>query len=92
MLGQVAQRCRSEGEAGLALALEGQPADQVAVQAGHEVDVTGIGLVLPGGQDAGHVELGLATDLVGAGIDNMGGWSGLRAVPPFDHKRRKPEP
>ena len=74
VLREVAQRGRRVLETRVALTFERQSADQVAVEPSDEVDVARVGGVLAGRADAVHVEPGLTTDLVGAGVDDMSRW------------------
>ncbi len=86
VLGDVAERGRCVGEALVALALEREPADELSPQSGHVVDVAGVGRILGHGVDGVEVELGLAEDLEGAGVDHVGRGVATWPVPSLDHE------
>jgi AcrR family transcriptional regulator len=90
MLGKIPQRGRGVGVTVVALPLEGKPPDQITRQAGHEVDVTGIGRVFGCAEDRFHVESRLTADLEGAGAHDVCGGCPLGAVASLDDERSQP--
>ena len=88
MLREVAEGRRCEAEAFLALSLEGERGDQLAGESGHEADVAGVFGPFAGRVDRVHVQPGLAADLEGACVDDVGGRGGLRPFAAFDQEAR----
>ena len=88
MLAEIAKGRRREAEALVALTLEGQRADQLTGEPGHEAYVARVFGLLAGRVDRGHVEARLTTDLEGARVHDVGRRRALGPVSAFEDEAR----